>query len=953
MAAPPNMEEGQSSTRPPRFNGQYYGWWKNRMHDCINAEDTELWDVILDGPYITTKEVKDGELTTRIHLHNQRTECLGEPIPLSKQVRKILKVLPKSSKSKVNAITEAKDLKTLAIDELIGNLQTYELNKQQGTNIKEGKKEKSVALKTSQNDVTEEEDEMAYVTRRFQKIIKKHGGFQKKALTSRAVLDHAKRKALADQLVKKALVVWGNASRESEEETDSPKDVSMMAVEDDETVYNSIFSLMEKSDDEKDLNEVTLFDLKDDLDTLPINRLRKLAAPLIDSVDELTSENLTTSEMLSLCEDENSALNSQISEMSVRIGIIETGSLEPNEEPGISKGGKQKLSNFEVELEEKLKTSKSKLAASLERNSQLVKDLCKIKEELNHSLKWTDSSKILSNLANQKFNNRKGLGCRQIEPPYNPYSKYVSVSDNLLCTHYGKNGHMKEKCEILRGVKERQEKFIISRRVFEKKKKRRGSNQCWYMDSGCSRHMNGDTLNFLSLEAHQDGGVSFGGGKKGFILGISKIGRRADHSIDNVHYVDGLKYNLLSVSQICNKGNEVKFMSDRCLVTNCATKRVVMSAKRVKNTYVAYLDSIEGDSLSCLSAQTDDANIWHRRLGHISTSLLNKLVAGDLVCGLPKMKFSNDKVLMPMQKGNKQDHPLKSRKARAQPDLWSFFTWTCVDQSEFKVEEDETTGLLITFAKVIQLKATCKIASIRSDHGTEFENSQIEVVLKMESITISLHQELLSKTEAFWAEAVNTACYVTNRCLIKSVIKKTPYKLLNDRKPSIAHLKPFGCKCFVLNNGKDDLGKFDAKSEEGVFVGYSSTSKAYMKNDVHKEDHKFEELIKGKQDKAIQNHGNKQVAKENGAKHTGEPGPSSSAQEELSQNPEDDEGEFDADVEEEITRKSRWKQQSSHPLDNLISPLDSEIQTRSRTRNLVAYSAFISSIEPKNIKEAL
>lgn len=110
--------------------------------------------------------------------------------------------------------------------------------------------------------------------------------------------------------------------------------------------------------------------------------------------------------------------------------------------------------------------------------------------------------------------------------------------------------------------------------------------------------MAGDTLNFLSLESHQGCGVSFGGGKKGFILGIGKIGRTTDHSIDNVHYVDGLKYNLLSVPQICDKGNKVKFMSDRCLVINCGTNKVVMFAKRVKNMYVADLNSVEGDGLS-------------------------------------------------------------------------------------------------------------------------------------------------------------------------------------------------------------------------------------------------------------------------------------------------------------------------------------------------------------------
>ncbi|KAH0665121.1 hypothetical protein KY285_026327 [Solanum tuberosum] len=235
-----------------------------------------------------------------------------------------------------------------------------------------------------------------------------------------------------------------------------------MAIENDENVFNSIFSLMAKSDDKDDQNEVTLLDLKDDLDSLPIKILRKLTALLIDSVDELTSENLMISEKLGLCEDENSVLNAQMSELSIRIGILETDSLEPSEGPGTSVGGKRKLSILEEELEEKLKILDSKLVASLETNSQLRKDLGKVKEELSHSLKWTDTSKILSNLSNQSFNGKKGLGRRPIEPPYNPHRKYMSVSDNLLCTHCGRNGHLKEKCESLRKAKERDVKFVRS-----------------------------------------------------------------------------------------------------------------------------------------------------------------------------------------------------------------------------------------------------------------------------------------------------------------------------------------------------------------------------------------------------------------------------------------------------------------------------------------------------------
>ncbi|XP_075083555.1 uncharacterized protein LOC142167290 [Nicotiana tabacum] len=65
------------------------------------------------------------------------------------------------------------------------------------------------------------------------------------------------------------------------------------------------------------------------------------------------------------------------------------------------------------------------------------------------------------------------------------------------------------------------------------------------------------------------------------------------------------------------------------------------------------------------------------------------------------------------------------------------------------------------------------------------------------------------------------------RCMIRSVLNKTQYELLNGRKPKLTHVRTFGYKCFVLNNGKEALGKFDAKSNEGIFSGYLSQRKAY------------------------------------------------------------------------------------------------------------------------------
>ena len=81
--------------------------------------------------------------------------------------------------------------------------------------------------------------------------------------------------------------------------------------------------------------------------------------------------------------------------------------------------------------------------------------------------------------------------------------------------------------------------------------------------------------------------------------------------------------------------------------------------------------------------------------------------------------------------------------------------------------------------------------------------------------------------KSYWAEAVNTANFVLNRCLIRPILKKTPYELFKGRNPNISFFKPFGCTCFVHNNGKDNLGKFDARSDEGIFLGYSLNSRAY------------------------------------------------------------------------------------------------------------------------------
>ena len=109
--------------------------------------------------------------------------------------------------------------------------------------------------------------------------------------------------------------------------------------------------------------------------------------------------------------------------------------------------------------------------------------------------------------------------------------------------------------------------------------------QQWYLDSACSRHMTGDKRSFLSLKNIKGGNVAFGNGKSGEIQGIGKVGSIDTHAIENVYYVNGLQHNLLSVSQICDKGNNVLFTEKECRVTNSVTGNLVLLGKRHNNVY--------------------------------------------------------------------------------------------------------------------------------------------------------------------------------------------------------------------------------------------------------------------------------------------------------------------------------------------------------------------------------
>ena len=97
------------------------------------------------------------------------------------------------------------------------------------------------------------------------------------------VLGKRDRKAVADLVVKKALAAWGDSSSDSED-PDEPKDVSMVAVHEEETVFNEMFALVAHTENEEEDNQVTLLDMKKDLDKYSLKKLRTFTKVMIDFV---------------------------------------------------------------------------------------------------------------------------------------------------------------------------------------------------------------------------------------------------------------------------------------------------------------------------------------------------------------------------------------------------------------------------------------------------------------------------------------------------------------------------------------------------------------------------------------------------------------------------------------------------------------------------------------------
>ncbi|KAK8942719.1 hypothetical protein KSP39_PZI008773 [Platanthera zijinensis] len=398
---------------------------------------------------------------------------------------------------------------------------------------------------------------------------------------------------------------------------------------------------------------------------------------------------------------------------------------------------------------------------------------------------------------------------------------------------------------------------------------------------------------------------------------------------------------------------------------------------------------------------------WHKRLDHLNYKTISQLFIKELVRNGPQVKCMKEGICSACQKGKQTKSSFQSLENKdsvrclylLHMDLFGpmpvhslgrkVYTFVVVDDYSrftwvfFLSQKSETPSVLLNFVKQIQNELNSTVVKIRSDHGTEFQSESMTklcedfgifqefssprtpqqngIAERKNRTLIDAGRTILSDTslpEYFWAEAVNTACHVINRASITKSHKKTPYEIMKGRKPNISYFRIFGCKCYILNNGKSYLTKFAAKSQDGIFVGYSTNSKAYrifnlttqvVEESVHVVSNDSTGVSKRIDKLFIAEAPREDGVLENEGYCPG--GVQDTIEDEENQEVQHNEGAGDVQPEGNLPPATRHLR--DHPTDQIIGDPRQGVQTRSRSQSTVLHSSFLSQMEPKKFEEVI
>ena len=383
------------------------------------------------------------------------------------------------------------------------------------------------------------------------------------------------------------------------------------------------------------------------------------------------------------------------------------------------------------------------------------------------------------------------------------------------------------------------------------------------IDSGASHHMISDLELIKNIEPAL-GNVMIANGDKIPINGVGEL--RLFDKESKAFYMPTFASNLLSVKKVTNDLNcQVTFTPNNVYFQDIDSSKLLGKGVTKGDLYLLE-DTRPVSQLLCVFHSVFEFpkdEIWHARLGHPHSRALNIL--------LPSISFKNECEACILGKHCRTVFPKSKTQYENCFDLIHSDVWTapCVSREQHKYfvtfidEKSKYTWITLLQSKDRVLEAfknfqnyitnhfNVKIKILRSDNGGEYTSTAFKQHLASHGIIqqtscpytpqqngvaerknrhlMEVARSMMFHTNVpkrFWGDAVVTATYLINRTPTRVLFDATPYEVLNKSRPSIDHLRVFGCVCFVLIPG-ELRNKLEAKSTKAMFIGYSTHQKGY------------------------------------------------------------------------------------------------------------------------------
>nr|GEX45051.1 opie2 pol protein [Tanacetum cinerariifolium] len=258
------------------------------------------------------------------------------------------------------------------------------------------------------------------------------------------------------------------------------------------------------------------------------------------------------------------------------------------------------------------------------------------------------------------------------------------------------------------------------------------------------------------------------------------------------HMTGNLKLLINFVEKFLDADLEVAFRKFTCYIRDLKGN-VLLTGSHGTDLYSITLQDTSSPNPICLMAKatSSQAWLWHRHLSHLNFDTINLLSKNDIVIGLQKLKFVKDHFCSSLRivRTNKGTEFLNKT-------LHAYFAYKGIHHQTSVARTPEQNG-------VVERQNRTLVEAART---------------MLSAAKVSLF---------FWAEAIATSCFTQNRSFVIPQHEKTPYHIINDRKPSVKFFHIFGSLCYIVRDGKN-LNKIKEKCDACIFVENSTQSRAYM-----------------------------------------------------------------------------------------------------------------------------